>query len=106
MISFVHSYWGASLLMIPILLHSPPIQAALLIVSRVAASIAGIWFLTLANVGFYRTHIPLPLRMILGVSGTAMMIPSEVVNASALLIGIISVAVSNRLAKKALIARS
>ncbi|MDT7896010.1 MAG: TRAP transporter large permease subunit [Desulfurococcales archaeon] len=105
-ISFVYSYWGASLLIIPVLLHSPPIQAALLTISRVAASIAGIWFLTLANVGFYRSPIPLPLRMLLGVSGTAMMIPSEVVNTFALLIGIISVAVLNRLAKKTLVARS
>ena len=44
--------------------------------------------------------------MLLGVSGTAMMIPSGVVNTFALLIGIISVAVSNRLAKKTLVARS
>ena len=105
-ISFVYSYWGASLLIIPVLLHSPPIQAALLTISRVAASIAGIWFLTLANVGFYRSPIPLPLGMLLGVSGTAMMIPSGVVNTSALLIGIIFVAVSNRLAEKTLVARS
>jgi len=51
---------GASLLIVPVFLHSTALQAALLIASRVAASLAEIWFLMIANVGYYRSHVPTP----------------------------------------------
>jgi len=99
-ISFVYSYWGASLLIVPVLLHSTAPQAALLIASRVAASLAGIWFLMIANVGYYRSYVPTPLRILIGASGVAMMIPSEVINMGAFIVGMASTAISAKLAKR------
>lgn len=100
-ISFVYSYWGASILILPVLLHSPPQEAAILTITRVAAILAGIWFLTLANVGYHRGEIVKPLRIVLAIAGIMMIIPSEILNIAALPIGLGSIIASTRIKKTA-----
>ena len=98
-ISFVYSYWGASILIMPVLLHTPLQEAAILIISRVLAIFVGTWFLTLANVGYYKGEIIMPLRIALAIAGIMMIIPSEILNIAALLIGLGSIAALTRIKK-------
>ncbi len=80
-LSFIWSYWGTSLLVLPILLTTPLVQGVILIASRFVAVIAGIFFLSIANVGFYSgCHLNLAPRLLLGILSLLLFIPSEVLN--------------------------
>jgi TRAP transporter 4TM/12TM fusion protein len=80
-LSFIWSYWGTALLVLPVLLTMPLAQGVILIASRFAAVIAGIFFLSIANVGFYSGyHLGIAPRLLLALLGLLLFIPLEVLN--------------------------
>jgi len=80
-LSFIWSYWGTSLLVLPVLLTMPLTQGVVLIASRFAGVIAGIYFLSIANVGFYANcHINLAPRLLIAFLSILLFIPVEVLN--------------------------
>jgi len=80
-LSFIWSYWGTALLVLPVLLTMPLAQGVILVASRFAAVIAGIFFLSVANVGFYSgCNLSIAPRLALAVLGLLLFIPSEVLN--------------------------
>jgi TRAP transporter 4TM/12TM fusion protein len=80
-LSFIWSYWGTALLILPVLLTMPLAQGVILIASRFAAVIAGIFFLSIANVGFYSGyHLGIAPRLLLALLSLLLFIPLEVLN--------------------------
>jgi len=80
-LSFIWSYWGTALLVLPVLLTMPLAQGVILIASRFAAVIAGIFFLSIANVGFYSGyHLGIAPRLLLALLSLLLFIPLEVLN--------------------------
>jgi TRAP transporter 4TM/12TM fusion protein len=80
-LSFIWSYWGTALLILPVLLTMPLAQGVILIASRFAVVIAGIFFLSIANVGFYSGyHLGIAPRLLLALLGLLLFIPLEVLN--------------------------
>jgi TRAP transporter 4TM/12TM fusion protein len=80
-LSFIWSYWGTALLILPVLLTMPLAQGVILVASRFAAVIAGIFFLSIANVGFYSGyHLGIAPRLLLALLSLLLFIPSEVLN--------------------------
>ena len=89
-LSFIWSYWGTALLILPVLLTMPLAQGVILVASRFAAVIAGIFFLSIANVGFYSGyHLGIAPRLLLALLSLLLFIPLEVLN----LVGFIGCAV-------------
>jgi len=87
-LSFIWSYWGTAILILPVIFTAPLATAIILVLSRFLAIIVGIIFLSVANVGFYSNcNISMPARIILAASGIALFIPSEVLNLTGFLIG-------------------
>lgn len=80
-LSFIWSYWGTALLILPVLLTMPLAQGVILVASRFAAVIAGIFFLSIANVGFYSGyHLGIAPRLLLALLSLLLFIPLEVLN--------------------------
>lgn len=80
-LSFIWSYWGTALLVLPVLLTMPLAQGVILMASRFAAVIAGIFFLSIANVGFYSGyHLGIAPRLLLALLSLLLFIPLEVLN--------------------------
>jgi TRAP-type uncharacterized transport system fused permease subunit len=80
-LSFIWSYWGTALLVLPVLLTMPLAQGVILVASRFAAVIAGIFFLSIANVGFYSGyHLGIAPRLLLALLSLLLFIPLEVLN--------------------------
>ena len=80
-LSFIWSYWGTSLLVLPVLLTMPLAQGIILITSRFVVVIAGIVFLSIANVGFYANcHINIVFRLLLALLSLLLFIPTEILN--------------------------
>lgn len=99
-ISFIGSYWGTALLILPVLLTTSIANATVLIVSRFAATILGIALLSVANVGYYRgCELGIASRALLAVFGLALIIPSEVLNILGFLGGIGVLVLTTRLRK-------
>ncbi|MEM4428816.1 MAG: TRAP transporter large permease subunit [Acidilobaceae archaeon] len=88
--SIIWSYWGASILILPIALTASMQETILLVTTRLAAIIAGTWFISMANAGYYGRNKPLPLlgKILLYIFGTMLIIPSEKLNLASLILGL------------------
>lgn len=95
--SFIYSYWGLSLLVLPIAMTAPAGPAAALIASRIAAAAAGTALLSVANAGFLLRRLSPAERIVAGAAGAALIIPNEVLNAAGLLAGLAAAALGTLL---------
>lgn len=88
-VSFIWSYWGTAILILPVALTADPLDAIVSYVTRLAAIILGILFISIANAGYYARGkvVPLYSKIALYVSGISLMIPVWTVNIIGMLIG-------------------
>lgn len=95
--SFIWSYWGTGLLVLPLTLAMPTIDAFALIATRFAAVLAGTVFISAANAGYLGCSLSMPLRILLAVLGIMLVIPSEILNIVGLIGGLSITILSMRL---------
>lgn len=101
--SFLWSYWGSALLILPITLTSNDIlQSIYLISTRFLAVVGGILFLSIANAGGIDSDHRLGVipRLLLMIAGILLIIPDYTTNISGFLLGITLLAISYKLKPK------
>jgi len=95
--SFIWSYWGTGLLVLPLTLTMPITETFALIATRFAAVLAGTVFVSAANAGYLGCSLSMPLRILLVVFGIMLVIPSEILNIVGLIGGLSITILSMRL---------
>lgn len=85
---FILSYAGAALLIVPVVETVPGLSAAYLIATRLVATTAAIWFMAIANVGYFTAPLSLPVRLGLGAAALGLLVPSLPVNLVGLVWGL------------------
>ncbi|MDT7889543.1 MAG: TRAP transporter fused permease subunit [Desulfurococcales archaeon] len=95
--SFIWSYWGTGLLVLPITLTMHTTEAFALIATRFAAVLAGVVFISAANSGYLGCSLSMSPRILLVIFGIMLVIPSEILNIVGLIGGLSTALLSMRL---------
>ncbi len=84
-ISFIWSYWGTSLLIMPIVLVEGVSTGLILASSRIIAALIGTFFISIANVGYFGSQrLTMLTRILMLVIGTLLILPIGTLNIIAL----------------------
>ncbi|HEY8498749.1 MAG TPA: TRAP transporter fused permease subunit [Limnochordales bacterium] len=91
---FILSYPGTALLIVPVLETAPAGRAAFLVATRLAATVAAIWLMAVANVGFLTRPLGIPARVAAALASLLLLHPNLAFNGVGLALGLATVAAS------------
>ncbi|MFN4045939.1 MAG: TRAP transporter permease, partial [Acidilobaceae archaeon] len=88
-ISFIWSYWGTSILIMPVVLVEGVSTGLTLASSRIIAALIGTIFVAIANVGYFSSQrLTMPMRIMTLIIGVLLILPVGALNVAALIAGI------------------